>query len=184
MYITLLLCVPVAIYFYLKYVYSHWERNAIPFLEPSIPFGNLGDVAKQKSAFGIHIYNLYKQSKEYPLLAGIYLFFRPAILLRDADLIKRVLTTDFNSFHDRGTFHNPDLDPLSSHLFNMPGAAWKNLRAKLTPAFTTGKLKSMMPTILVEGENLKKYMQKIADNEEVIPMKRLIDRFVFVLKGY
>lgn len=175
MYITLLLCIPVAIYFYLKHVYSHWERHGIPYIQPSIPFGNLGDVASRKSAFGIHIYNLYKQSTD-PLLTGIYLFFRPAILLRDADLIKAVLTTDFNSFHDRGTFHNPSLDPLSGHLFNMPGAAWKNLRAKLTPSFTTGKLKSMMSTILVEGENLKNYMQKLADNREVVPMKKLIDR--------
>lgn len=28
------------IYFYLKYLYSHWQRHGIPYLEPSFPFGN------------------------------------------------------------------------------------------------------------------------------------------------
>lgn len=179
MVLLLIIFAATAIYLYLRYVYSYWERNGFPYIPPSIPFGNLAESTLRKTAFGINIYNLYKSSTEQ-LFTGIYLFYRPAILIRDAELAKRILTTDFNSFHDRGVFHNPSVDPISGHLFNMPGAAWRNLRAKLTSSFTTGKLKSMMPTILVEGDNLKKYMQNIADKKEVVKMKKLIDRFVLL----
>lgn len=176
-----LIFVVTAIYLFLKYVYSYWDREGFPYLKPSIPFGNLVDVIKRKTSFGINIYTLYKASTEP--FSGIYLLFRPALLVRDADLVKNILTTDFNSFHDRGVFHNPSVDPLSGHLFNMPGKAWKTLRASITPSFTTGKLKSMMSTILGEGEVLKTYLKDVADKREVVKMKNLIDRFAMNIIG-
>lgn len=105
-----------------------------------------------KSSFGINIYELHKAS----LFVGIY--FAQLYLLRDAHLIKRVLTIDFNSFHDRGVYCNPVHDPLSYNLFAMPGQRWKNLRAKLTPTFTSRRLNSMLVTIMDEGERLQNYL--------------------------
>lgn len=175
--VALLLAVAVAsiLFFVHLKVFSHWSRLGFPFEKPTFLFGNLSDVMSRKVSFGIHMYELYKKSTA-PLVQGIYFFYRPALLVTNAELAQRILVQDFASFHDRGNFHNPKTDPMSAHLFNMPGTEWKNLRAKLTPTFTTGKLKSMMSTILVEGEVLKKYLEPKAEMSEVVQMKDLLDR--------
>lgn len=176
--LVFLLAVALAtvIYYIHVTVFSYWKRLGFPYRTPSFLWGNLGDVMSRKVSFGIHMYELYKQSTA-PLVQGIFFFYRPALLVTNAELALRMLGEDFDSFHDRGNFHNASTDPMSSHLFNMPGNDWKNLRAKLTPTFTTGKLKSMMSTILVEGEVLKKYLEPKAALGEVIKMKDLIDRY-------
>lgn len=176
-----LLFVLTAVYLYLRHVYSHWQRDGLPYIQPSIPMGNLGALARRQVSFGINIYDLYRKTTE-PLV-GIYLFFRPAILVRDADLSKLILVDNFNHFHDRGTLYNPAIDSVSAHLFHMPGKIWRDMRGKISPAFTSGKIKSMMPTILAETDNLVNYMNKLADNGEVVRMKKIIDRYTMNVTG-
>lgn len=177
--ILAILAVTVAtgLYFLQSYVYSYWKRHGFPYAEPKFFFGNLSDVMSRKVSFGIHMYEMYKKSPA-PFLQGLYFFFQPALLVTDAEVAMRMLTQDFSSFHDRGTFHNPNSDPMSAHLFNMPLTEWKAMRAKLTPTFTTGKLKSMMSSILVQGENLKQYLQPSAEKREVVQFKDLLNRYV------
>lgn len=168
------------VWLWLRHVYSFWAREGQPHLRPTIPFGNLADVIMRRSSFGINLYNLYRASADSTLFTGIYLLYRPALLILDADVAHDMLTENFNSFHDRGTFHSPQHDPLTSHLFNMTGDTWRTYRAKLTPTFTAGKLRSMMSTILAEGENLRRYMQPMAAGRQVVKMKCLVDRWVWV----
>lgn len=177
--LLILFAVSMATGLYLKHlqVFSYWKRRGFPFHTPSFLWGNLSDVISRKLSFGVNIFELYKRSTA-PFVQGIYFFYRPALLVTNAELAMRMLTEDFASFHDRGNFHNPKVDPVSGHLFNKPGIGWKNLRAKLTPAFSTGKLKSMMSTILVEGEVLKTYLEPKATAGEVIKMKDLLGRYL------
>lgn len=84
--------------------YSSWSRRGFPEISPSIPLGNLGAVVSGKKSVGVQLHDLYFQSQA-PMV-GIYLFFKPALLLRDPELIKRVLVTDFEHFHDRGVHYD------------------------------------------------------------------------------
>lgn len=122
---------------------------------------------------GMNLYDLYKSSTE-PIV-GIYLLFRPALLVRDADLIKSMLTTDAKSFYDRGIYHNPN-DPIANNMLMMTGQEWKSTRTKLTPTFTSGKLKGMMPTIIGIGEKLRGKVSKMADINGTIEIKDLTIR--------
>lgn len=161
---------------FVKRQYSYWERIGIPSLKPKIPFGNLKSVANKERSFGTALYDLYNQTKE-PFV-GIYMFFRPAILVRDAELVKNMLTKDFQYFHDRGTYCDPKNDPMSANLFALPGEAWKSLRNKLTPAFTSGKLKGMFPIVQTVGDELVKLMEPLAEKNEAIEIRDFSGRYV------
>ncbi|XP_065092307.1 probable cytochrome P450 6d4 [Ochlerotatus camptorhynchus] len=160
----------------LKYFYSYWDRHGLANVKPHIPFGNLKTVVRKQESFGIAINQLYWQTKGQ--LVGIYLFFRPAILIRDAHLAQQIMTTDFNHFHDRGVYCNEQGDPFSANLFALPGKRWRNLRNKLSPLFTGGQLRGMMPTILDVGSKLQKHLEPAAEKKEVLEIRDIVSRFV------
>lgn len=173
--IYLLVFVLSVLYLWLKYVYSHWQRKGFPYIKPSIPFGNLSDSWSGRKSIGVELFDLHKSSKKP--VEGVYFLFRPALMFRDARLIKTILSKDFSSFYDRGFYHNAS-DPVGANMFMKSGQDWKSLRAKLTPTFTSGKLKGMMPTIIQIADNLKCKLAKAAENNEIVDMKGINVRWV------
>lgn len=66
------------------------------------------------------------------------------LTVADTDLLKRVMIKDFEYFVDRRTFNLPKGEKLLSRILNFEnGERWKALRSKLSPTFTTGKIKRM-----------------------------------------
>ncbi|XP_017856312.1 PREDICTED: probable cytochrome P450 6d5 [Drosophila arizonae] len=142
--IYLLGVIGVLLYTYLKWTFSFWERKGFPCNRGSIPFGALDSVRRNKRSFGLAIYDMYLSSKK-PFI-GIYLTLRPALLVRDAQLAYDMLVKDFASFHDRGIYVDEKHDALSANLFSMEGKSWRTMRTKMSPSFTSGKLKAMFST--------------------------------------
>lgn len=161
-----------AVYLALKYVFSYWKRKGFPFIEPTLLFGNLGPCTMHKCSLGTNIRDLYEKSSE-PIV-GIYCYFRPALLVCDAELVKSMLTTDFASFHDRGIFNgDPKTDPIAENILSMEGQKWKTVRNKISPTFTSGKLRAMIPSVLRIGEKLSDKLDLSAANAEIIDIKEL-----------
>lgn len=176
-FLLILVILLVVFYLSLKYIYSYWSRNGFPEVKPSIPFGNLTSFIKQETSFGVNICDLYWESNAQ--LVGIYLFFKPALLIRDAALAKRIMTTDFDYFHDRGVSYAPDSDSITANLFSMPGKTWKDLRVNMTPLFTAGKLRSMFSILLNAGNQLSNHINNgLVNVQNVFEMKDLMSRFV------
>lgn len=113
----------------------------------------------------------------------MYTFFKPNLVVADLDLIRTVLTKEFGSFHDRGMFCNEKIDPLSGHLFLLPGKKWRNLRVKLTPTFTTGKLKQMFTVLKECGEQFAQSLESKAQAKECIEIKDIFARQAFLIKS-
>jgi len=71
------------------------------------------------------------------------------IVIKDMEIVKNVLIKDFDHFVDRRHLiasrkaNKYFMDMLSV----MNGEKWKEMRAIISPVFTSGKLKSMMPII-------------------------------------
>ncbi|XP_043947048.1 probable cytochrome P450 6d5 [Drosophila biarmipes] len=148
----LLIAVVSLLYVYLKWTFSYWDRKGFPSTGVSVPFGALESVAKGKRSFGMAIYDMYLSTKE-PVV-GLYFTVRPGLLIRDAQIAHDIVTKDFASFHDRGVYVDEENDPMSAGLFQMEGASWKALRSKLSPSFTSGKLKVMFETSDAIGDKL------------------------------
>lgn len=171
-----LLCVVALsiVAYYVKYLYSYWARRGFPYLNPTIPTGCLGPVLRQKESMGSMVRDIHLRSKERVL--GLYFFFRPTLLIRDPQLIKRVLFADFDHFTDRGLHYDEVNDPVGAHLFAMPGKRWKEMRAKFSPTFTSAKLKNMFLTIGEKADSLKHHLLQLTDADNEVQMKTLLVR--------
>lgn len=168
-------------YGYFKYVYTYWERRGVKYIKPSFPLGNFAQTFLQRFSVGQLVEKLYHETSE-PFI-GIYGVIRPILMIRDTSLIRRIFIKDFSHFADRGVYINETYDPLSGHLFSMSGEKWKNLRAKLTPVFTSGKLKAMFSTLLNCGGPLKRYLDREAELGSVIEMRELAARYTTDIIG-
>ncbi|XP_053675743.1 cytochrome P450 6A1-like [Anopheles nili] len=162
--------------YWLRQRLSYWKHRDVAFVQPSFPYGNLAGVGKKKHMCQI-LQHCYQQLKGSGPFGGIYFFINPVALIIDPDLIKSVLVKDFTIFHDRNLYHNDRDDPLSRHLVAMEGSKWKNLRAKLTPTFTSGKMKLMFSTVTDVAEEFAKCMARESANRSDVEMKDLLARF-------
>ena len=72
-------------------------------------------------------------------------------------------------------FVNEENEPLTAHLVNIEDDRWRFLRNKLSPVFTSGKLRSMYSIISGLGENLIKAVEK--QSGKSIEVKNLMSKF-------
>nr|AAT72405.1 cytochrome P450 [Culex pipiens pallens] len=152
------------VYFLIVYQFSYWKRRGITQLTPSFPFGDLGPFFRQRSSLGVVYADVYRLCKRLPFV-GIYFSLRPMLVVNDPELIKNVLVRDFDHFHDRGLYVNEEKDPLSGHLFALGGEQWRHHRSKLTPTFTSGRLKEMFTNLVQIGRVLQDHVAKRAGED-------------------
>lgn len=62
-------------------------------------------------------------------------------------------------------------------MFSLEGVAWRNLRAKLSPTFTSGKMKLMFPILVDISKDLVEALKEPATLGEVIEVKDYAARF-------
>lgn len=87
-------------YLYMKWAFSYWRRNKIPFVEPKIPFGNL-QVTKRTEHLSQRLATFYRKHRNNNAMLGLYFFTRPVVLVLDLDLVQHILIKDFQYFQDR-----------------------------------------------------------------------------------
>ncbi|KAK5637804.1 hypothetical protein RI129_000013, partial [Pyrocoelia pectoralis] len=90
---------------------------------------------------------------------------------------KNIMQNDFGYFINRGSYINEKGDPLSAHLFNLGGEPWRNMRTKLTPTFTSGKMKMMFNTVLQCTIPMQEMMTRECLDKKPIMIKEVTARF-------
>lgn len=155
---------------YYRHKFSYWRKRGVPYAEPTSLFGNFKNCLLQRECVGQFMQRMYNEGAGKPFY-GTYVVTRPALVLRDPDLIKTILVKDFNTFYERNARSNHKTDPLSQNLFLLKGPAWRILRAKMTPIFTSLRLKQMFPLVSTCAENLKNYIDQYCTNGKPVEMK-------------
>ncbi|XP_055696377.1 cytochrome P450 6A1-like isoform X1 [Lutzomyia longipalpis] len=163
-------------YLWIKKKYRFFEERGIPFVTPKFPLGNLWGVGSKRHT-GMFVREMYSKLKGRDVLGGVFFFIRPVVMPLDLDLIKHILVKDFQYFHDRGIYVNERDDPLSGHLFALSGQRWKHLRTKLSPTFTSGKMKMMHSTIIAVAQEFQQFLGECANKKEEVEIKDILGRF-------
>ncbi|XP_077528044.1 cytochrome P450 3A24-like [Haemaphysalis longicornis] len=136
-FLTLVAATLGAFYIWRKKTFSYFKELGIPGPEPSLLFGNLLQIRKQGAA------GLFKEwIKKYGNIVGFYNGAVPFLLVNDLEMVKKVQIEDFHNFASRGVVFDVEDMPEVRHklVVNAPVNRWREMRAVLSPAFTTTKL--------------------------------------------
>ncbi|KAK9696322.1 Cytochrome P450 [Popillia japonica] len=172
--VILLGSVTLCLYLYIKWIYNYWGRRNVPYLKPRFPFGNVEPIWATKLGFHQTIANIYKEfkTKGYKF-GGAFTLLRPAFVPVNLDILKHIMIKDFQYFVDRGVYYNEETDPLSAHLFSIEGDKWRSLRTRLSPTFTSGKMKHMFQMVMDCGKGLEDEVQKLCKNKQPVDIKEI-----------
>ncbi|KAL0819290.1 hypothetical protein ABMA28_008527 [Loxostege sticticalis] len=167
----------VAVYFYKTKTFNYWAKKGVKHEKPVIFFGNnVKNFLMMESRAQAMERMYWKYPKEK--VVGFYRSSVPELVLRDPALIKSVLVSDFGHFHMRGFHPYPkNIEPVIRHLFVVEGDYWRMLRQKMTPAFTSGKLKAMFPLIVEKAEKLQVRTSDLAKPGEPLDARDLMARY-------
>ncbi|XP_062129181.1 probable cytochrome P450 6w1 [Drosophila sulfurigaster albostrigata] len=152
-----------------KRTHTYWQRNGVKCIKPLPIVGNVKAFLTGKVNFfeQMSLLHTAKGFENEPLI-GVYLLRGPAILVRDLDLIKTIMIKKFNYFVNRALQTDPHRDPLGyNNLFFVRSPEWKGLRNKISPVFTSGKIKQMYPLMLEIGKDLESNIQKVPTDSEI-----------------
>ncbi|CAG2103742.1 unnamed protein product, partial [Medioppia subpectinata] len=159
--------IPVAIYRHYTRNFNYWAERGIKGPPPIIGFGNvLTRFIWEKT--DVEVAWMAKYGKLY----GIYDGNIPVLSVAEPQLIKQILVNDFHVFDDR-TANRFKHSLLSKDLLFANGEDWKRQRSVISPVFTTGKMKQMLPLIEECVRELLDAMKPYASVGRAVNMKTL-----------
>ncbi|KAL7979279.1 hypothetical protein Chor_015303 [Crotalus horridus] len=114
--------------------------------------------------------------ERYGKIWGLFDGRQPVMAILDPALIKTIMVKEFYTyFTNRRDFGlNGNLDTALSIVVD---EQWKRIRSALSPTFTSGRLKEMMPIINHYNEILEKNLQKKVESDEAIDMKLIFSAY-------
>ncbi|XP_042196880.1 cytochrome P450 3A8-like [Callorhinchus milii] len=146
--------------------YRFFKRLGIPGPTP-LPFiGTFLGYRKGLFGFDTECY------KKYGKIWGIYDGRQPLLSVMDTNMIKTILVKECYSFFT----NRRDIDligPLKDAVSVVHDENWKRIRSVLSPTFTSGRLKEMLPIVCRYAETLVKNVEKKAKMNEPIALKDL-----------
>ncbi|CAB3252953.1 unnamed protein product [Arctia plantaginis] len=143
----------IALLLYNREIYSRFRRHGVKYFQPLPLLGNLGSILMRKQHITDQLDDLYyKFSGER--FVGRFEFTNPVLYIRDLELIKKITVKDFEHFLDHRIMIDEKMDPLfGRNLLSLKGQEWKDMRSTLSPAFTSSKMRLMVP-FMVEVSDL------------------------------
>lgn len=151
---------------------DYFKNLNVPYV-PSIPLiGVFSDALFGKIGIYDHVAAIYNRPdvKDKPFF-GMFLFHKPSLMVNDPELIKKILVKDFASFANR--YSGSDVhDPLGNYnLFSIKMPLWKNMRGKLSPFFSSGKLKTMYYLLDKIGDDMIKHINQRLDKDGKVELE-------------
>nr|QZM07463.1 cytochrome P450 monooxygenase CYP6SZ1 [Lasioderma serricorne] len=184
-FLTALAAIFLLFYLYVtRYVFTYFKRKGIPYLEPSFPLGNSQSLLRGEKTISLIFKDFYDQLKaKGARYGGYFMITKKSLMLVDPEVIRWILVKDFKHFVDRGTYVNEEDDPLSANMFNLEGQKWKAIRSKLSPTFTSGKMKYMFDTVVKCSEPFEEYLEGYVTGKNPVDIKTVFTSYTVDVIG-
>lgn len=155
-----IIAVILALYYFFTSTFDFWKSRGVPGPRPIPVFGTFKDVLLKKISLGDYVTKVYNEYKDEPFI-GIFFMRTPILIVKDLEIMKDIFIKDFSTFADRGFTTHEKAEPLSQNLFNLEPERWRPLRPKLTPFFTSRKMKEMFLLISECSDHLIDHVDKL-----------------------
>ena len=142
--------------------FADLKKLNVPGPKP-LPF--LGNMLEVKRYGGLHLMHL-DYFRKYGKVFAVCLGGRPSLVVGDPELLKQIMVKDFPSFHNRFLTQPPVTKKLAKNVLAARDDTWKRIRNTLTPTFSAGKMKLMVPLIEKSCDTLVEKLEKISDTGE------------------
>ena len=146
-----------------NYLLTYWQRIGFYQVSPKFFIGNAWPLVLQKTSLGDFFQNIYIKHKKEKCV-GVYLSYKSVLVINDPKLVQKILIDDFSYFQNRPMPLDEINDPLSGHLFSLRDKKWRDLREKLSPAFSTRRIRAMFPIVRRCARVLETYLRKNLKN--------------------
>lgn len=113
-------------------------------------------------------------------LVGFFDMRQPVYFVRDIEILRQMTIKDFDNFEDHVAFIESDSDTLfGKSLFMLSEKKWRDMRATLSPAFTSSKMRHMFQFVNECAEDMVNHL--IDESKQGKPvrweMKELFSRY-------
>ncbi|KAG8224785.1 hypothetical protein J437_LFUL002229, partial [Ladona fulva] len=138
----------------------YWRKRRVPRARHVPLLGSISDAALMVKPIGEVYSDIYNSRRDVRYL-GIHKFSQPAFLLRDPEIIGKVLVKDFDHFPANEIHGDENLDPMfSRHLFALSGERWCRLRSAVVTCFTPTRLREIFDLLHEVCGYLDKYLEE------------------------
>ncbi|XP_045450810.1 cytochrome P450 6B7-like [Melitaea cinxia] len=165
MFYFVLIVLIIVLYLYGTRTFGYWRKRGVKNDPPICYFGNnLRQFLQQLSIamLATETYRRYPEEK----VVGFFRSTTPELVIRDPEIAKRILSTDFHHFYAKGfNQHKTVTEPLMKNLFCADGDLWKVIRKGFSPSFSSGKIKAMFSIITQRAEDLQLLAEEISKLE-------------------
>lgn len=157
--------------------YTYWSNKNVPF-RFSIPlFGEGIYMIMGKENMSDTIKRMYNKISDVRYL-GVFQFMQPVLIVKSTELIKQICVKDFDHFLNHKVLLPDGVEELlSKNLLQLKDQTWKNMRATLSPSFTTSKMKSMFTLISQNADAFAKYFKEKNDGIVEVEFKDAFTRY-------
>ena len=137
---SLVLLIALFLYWYGTRGFAALKKLNVPGPKPIPFFGNFLEARKYNGFHLMQLDNLKKYGKVHSLCLG----GKPSLVVADPELLKQIMIKDFPNFRNRYIVQRT---LRGENVFIAKDETWKRIRNTLTPTFSAGKMKLMVPLI-------------------------------------
>uniref|UniRef100_A0AAU7N312 unspecific monooxygenase n=1 Tax=Maruca vitrata TaxID=497515 RepID=A0AAU7N312_MARVT len=156
-FLSLLITAVVAIFVFLcgRYNKNYWKKRGVVFHDEDHVMGPFWQYLTTSRPLFKIFHEMYLRYPTEPAIA-FGSFFTPSVYIRDKTNVQYVMQSPL--FLDRGFDYNEG-DLLAENILFLSGIKWKLVRQKMTPLFTTIKLKNMYYIMDKSAKDFVEYLK-------------------------